>query len=114
MKRNRLLAVFFINPIRYILSSMQTRYRLLPLCLIALTVVIYYPFLNSPFVFDDFYNLFALEQVNQNGYLSFLAEGFSGPTGRPVSLFSFHDRFLLPGWIDIILQKQGLNVSLQI
>lgn len=68
---------------------MQTRYRLLPLCLIALTAVIYYPFLNSPFVFDDFYNLFALEQVNQNGYLSFLAEGFSGPTGRPASLLSF-------------------------
>lgn len=68
---------------------MQTRYRLMLFCLLILTAVIYYPFLGSPFVFDDFYNLFALEQVSQQGLLAFVAEGFAGPTGRPVSLLSF-------------------------
>ncbi len=58
------------------------------LCFIA--VLMYFLPLHSPFIFDDFYNLSGLSDVEEKGYLYFLLNsGFSGPTGRPVSLISF-------------------------
>jgi len=58
--------------------------------LLVLTMVIYLPGLASRFLLDDFYNLHNLDQVSQYGYASYVfGSGFSGPLGRPVSLFSF-------------------------
>ncbi len=58
--------------------------------LLFVAVLIYFLPLQSPFIFDDFYNLSGLSDVEERGYLYFLLNsGFSGPTGRPVSLVTF-------------------------
>lgn len=65
-------------------------------CLVSswfLTVLIYQPGLSGPFLFDDFPNL---EKIGALGpieswelFKAYLSSGFSGPTGRPISLTSF-------------------------
>jgi len=58
-----------------------------------LTAIVYSPGLNGDFLFDDIPNLKALGDLggvtNWDTFLTYLAGGFSGPTGRPLSLLSF-------------------------
>lgn len=60
--------------------------------LIGITLLIYWPGLNSPFMFDDFANLRPLgTQQNADTYsrlIQFVFSGNSGPGGRPLSLAS--------------------------
>lgn len=66
------------------------------ICWILLLVVaaaVYWPGLSGPFLFDDYPNL---KPLGQNGgisdwdtFLAFVLGGFSGPTGRPLSLLTF-------------------------
>ena len=63
------------------------------LLLLVLAALLYWPGLQGGFLFDDFPNL---EPMGRNGevrdwasLLSFIQTGFSGPTGRPLSLLSF-------------------------
>lgn len=58
-----------------------------------MAVAVYWPGLSGPFLFDDYPNL---KPLGQNGgisdwdtFLAFVLGGFSGPTGRPLSLLSF-------------------------
>jgi protein O-mannosyl-transferase len=62
---------------------------LILIILLGLTAFLYYPALYSHFVFDDFYNLAGLSEINKNGYFYYVFGGFAGPSGRPVSLLSF-------------------------
>jgi hypothetical protein len=57
--------------------------------LLGLTVVIYFPALSSAFQLDDVNNLGGLANVRENGILYFIFSGTSGPSGRPLSLFTF-------------------------
>ncbi|MEX2352770.1 MAG: hypothetical protein WD709_01190, partial [Gammaproteobacteria bacterium] len=59
------------------------------LLLCAVTVAVYYPGLGSNFVLDDVNNLGGLGSVSERGILHYLATGFAGPSGRPLSLLSF-------------------------
>jgi len=58
-----------------------------------LCLAIYWPGLSGPFLFDDFANLESLGDNNQindfHSVVQFVVSGFSGPTGRPISLLSF-------------------------
>ncbi|WP_078482439.1 hypothetical protein [Solemya pervernicosa gill symbiont] len=55
--------------------------------------MIYWPGLSGTFLFDDFPNLSILSHLDQhdtyNRVVQFTLSGSSGPTGRPISLFSF-------------------------
>ena len=61
--------------------------------LVLLAGAIYWPGSSGPFIFDDFPNLSPLGASggvsDLQTLMQFLATGFSGPTGRPVSLLSF-------------------------
>jgi tetratricopeptide (TPR) repeat protein len=63
------------------------------LSVLALTFWIYFPGLQGGFLFDDFPNLKELGTyggvVDFNSLRAFVIGGFSGPTGRPISLLSF-------------------------
>lgn len=61
-------------------------------CLL-LTVVLYYPGLNGPFIFDDIPNLSPMGKYPWldpwSRLIIFVSSGESGPTGRPLSLLTF-------------------------
>lgn len=76
---------------------MHSMNRVIPplalLLLLILAAVLYWPGLQGGFLFDDFPNL---APMGRNGeirdwpnLLSFIQTGFSGPSGRPLSLLSF-------------------------
>ena len=59
---------------------------------ILLCLVVFWPGLNSPFLFDDYYNLEPLSRFKQDQeirFLNFIFNNGSGPSGRPVSMLSF-------------------------
>lgn len=73
--------------------------------LLAITLSIYWPGLNSAFIFDDFPNLQGLKLVgayaDSTGVWRYLLEGASSPLGRPLSLLSFllnDTRWPAPPW----------------
>lgn len=61
------------------------------LCLVAF--LLYSPGFDGPFLFDDYPNLSQLAAVggvnDWGSFQAFVLGGFSGPTGRPISLLSF-------------------------
>lgn len=62
------------------------------LCL--LCTILYFPGLDSPFLFDDVPNLNALQHLHglnptDEGFREFVSSGQAGPLGRPVSLITF-------------------------
>jgi len=61
--------------------------------ILVLTYIVYLPGLNGGFLFDDLPNLTGLEaytyQYDLEVAKQFIFNGFSGPTGRPISLASF-------------------------
>ncbi len=63
------------------------------LFILVLTFLVYLPGLKGGFLFDDFPNLKELGTyggvVDFNSLRAFVFSGFSGPTGRPISLLSF-------------------------
>lgn len=77
---------------------LNSRYKL-PLAalswvfLLLLGFVVYYPGLHGSFLFDDFPNLKTLGLyggvTDWDTFYSFVFGGFSGPTGRPISLLTF-------------------------
>lgn len=74
--------------------TIRLKYTFLFILLPVLAVFIFYqPAISGPFLFDDFPNLSPIGQLGGvNSFESlkaYLASGFSGPTGRPVSLLSF-------------------------
>lgn len=60
---------------------------------LAATVLVYFPGLTGPFVFDDFGSLARLGELNGvrdwTTFKAYVLGGKSGPTGRPLSLLSF-------------------------
>ena len=68
---------------------MAIKIKLLLIVVFVITIFIYTPALNSPFIFDDFYNLSGLSDLVNRGWLNFILGNFSGPTGRPLSMLSF-------------------------
>lgn len=64
------------------------------ICLLYVVVfLIYWPGLGGPFLFDDYPNLSQMAAIggvkDWPSFQAFVLGGFSGPTGRPISLFSF-------------------------
>lgn len=61
--------------------------------LLVLTLLIYWPGLSGPFLFDDIPHLSALGArggvVDWDSFVTYITSGFAGPTGRPVALLSF-------------------------
>jgi len=56
----------------------------------SLTIYLYWQTSSGSLLLDDFTNLGNLGNINNpNSFLQFILSGFSGPTGRPVSLLSF-------------------------
>ncbi len=62
--------------------------------ILLVTIALYWPGLNSPFIFDDMPNLNPIGKYSDLGtwrdMILFILQGDSGPTGRPVSLASFY------------------------
>jgi hypothetical protein len=52
-------------------------------------IVVYLPGLGSGLYLDDYYNLYLLERVRDEGILAFAGSGVAGPLGRPLSYLSF-------------------------
>jgi len=69
------------------------KYFLAWAALVVVTVLAYWPGLQGPFLFDDFGSLAAMGQLggikDWYTFKSFVFGGFSGPTGRPLSLLTF-------------------------
>ena len=83
--------------------------------LLLVSVLCYLPGLNSPFLFDDQPNLAALSQIQQAGitgagFWEFVLSGNAGPTGRPVSLFTF--ALQATAWPDNPAAMKAINVLL--
>lgn len=57
--------------------------------LLLITAGIYAPGLISRYFLDDYFNLRQLGEVATAGYSWFIFGGVAGPTGRPLSLFTF-------------------------
>lgn len=61
--------------------------------LLALTLIVYWPGLSGPFLFDDFPNLAGLGNFggvrDWESFRQFVFTGIAGPTGRPLALASF-------------------------
>jgi hypothetical protein len=57
--------------------------------LLGLTILIYFPALSSDFQLDDVNNLGRLAAVDEKGIFHFIFSGAAGPSGRPLSLFTF-------------------------
>lgn len=60
---------------------------------LSLTFLVYQPGLKGSFLFDDYYNLGEMSKYgdphNWDAAKKFIMNGGSGPTGRPISLFTF-------------------------
>ncbi len=67
----------------------KTKGALLLVGLLCVVGYCYYPALASGFFLDDFYNLSGLAQISQNGISYYITSGFAGPSGRPLSLWTF-------------------------
>ncbi len=69
------------------------KYFLAWAALVVVTVFAYWPGLQGPFLFDDFGSLAAMGDLggikDWYTFKSFVFGGFSGPTGRPLSLLTF-------------------------
>lgn len=70
--------------------------RAVALCLFLITLIaalVYFPGLTGGFLFDDYPNLDAMGHLggvtNWETFKAFVLSGWSGPTGRPLSLASF-------------------------
>ena len=81
--------------------------------LLVLALAIYLPGLASRFLLDDYYNLHNLDQVAQYGYASYVfGSGFSGPLGRPISLFTFALQYA--SWPDNPAAFKLVNIGLHL
>lgn len=83
--------------------------------LFVVTVLCYLPGLDSPFLFDDQPNLAGLTQIRDSGitgsgFWEFVLSGNAGPTGRPVSLFTF--ALQAAAWPDNPVAMKTVNVLL--
>jgi len=75
--------------------------------------VIYFQGLGSRFIFDDIYNLQGLAEIKSHGLLYYIfGSGFSGPGGRPLSLFSFALQY--PDWPDNPFAFKFINLSIHL
>ena len=119
-----------------IFKTNQIFHGLLLICTMFVCYLIYLPGIQGDFLFDDFTNLSPLgihgTINNIDKAMEFILSGFSGPTGRPVSLLTFllndntwpsnnNSSFkltnilfhltngLLIYWITLLLNKQVVN-----
>ena len=56
---------------------------------ILLLSILYLPATESRFLLDDYSTLTGLTEVDKSGIANYVLGGFTGPTGRPISLLSF-------------------------
>ena len=82
------------------------------LLLVGLTVVIYFPALSSAFQLDDVNNLGGLAAVRENGILYFIFSGAAGPSGRPLSLFTFALQY--SAWPDHTFAFKAFNLAIHL
>ncbi len=76
---------------------------------------LFFPGLNGGAQFDDFINLFGLinnDNNNLDALAQFAANGEAGPTGRPVSLFTFAVNYYLTGNNFWYFKATGLAIHL--
>jgi len=68
-------------------------FRVVACLLYVVAFLIYWPGLSGPFLFDDYPNLSQMAAIggvkDWSSFQAFVLGGFSGPTGRPISLLSF-------------------------
>ncbi len=73
-----------------LLSHSTTRAALTSLLIFCFVIILYLPGLSGPFMLDDFGSLPILyDTINQRGFWYAVFDGGTGPTGRPISFFSF-------------------------
>ncbi len=76
---------------------MPLSFRIILFSLILLiTIAVYYSGLPSGFWGDDFINLYGLDFIHRDGMMNYIFSGIAGPSGRPLSLFSFALQY--PEW----------------
>jgi tetratricopeptide (TPR) repeat protein len=56
---------------------------------ILLLSILYLPATESRFLLDDYSTLTGLTEIDESGIANYVLGGFTGPTGRPISLLSF-------------------------
>ncbi|RKZ72395.1 MAG: hypothetical protein DRQ48_00460 [Gammaproteobacteria bacterium] len=52
-------------------------------------LIFYLPATESRFLLDDYSTLTGLTEIDESGIVNYVLGGFTGPTGRPISLLSF-------------------------
>jgi len=80
--------------------------------LLGLTIVIYFPALSSDFQLDDVSNLGSLATVGEKGILNFIFSGAAGPSGRPLSLFTFALQY--SAWPDNVFHFKAVNLAIHL
>ena len=78
--------------------------------LLLLTVYLYSPGLESLFFLDDFPNLSELSEIEENGFFYYIFSGFAGPSGRPLSLFTFALQY--PAWPSDPAAFKAVNLAI--
>ena len=79
--------------------------------LLLLTVYLYYPGLAGSFLLDDFANLARLSEIEDNDFFYYyIFSGFSGPSGRPLSLLTFALQY--PAWPDDPAAFKAVNLAI--
>jgi len=57
--------------------------------IISVFLAFYLPATDSRFLLDDYSTLTGLTKIDEFGIINYVLGGFTGPTGRPISLFTF-------------------------
>src|SRR5690554_1266294 len=87
------MQAFLFNNMKIKLNLSKGSTSFVFLTILALAYFVYFPGLSGGFLFDDYPNLEPMGQFGEvtewATFKSFVTTGFSGPTGRPVSLASF-------------------------
>ena len=86
-----------------------------PLALLSLAVLVYWPGLAGPFVFDDYPNLVLPLQdamPRWEDLRAFVLSGESGPLGRPLTLLSFAFNFAASGLSPFAFKATNLALHL--
>jgi hypothetical protein len=96
---------------------MRLKPHLLPhvistIIIISVFLAFYLPATESRFLLDDYSTLTGLTEIDESGIANYVLGGFTGPTGRPISLLSF--AIQADAWPDNPAAFKILNLAIHV